>query len=84
MYRKLQIDPPYPLETIYRLSHEEMEICKRLGLNDVLVEAAPGVYIFVSAKNRNVQVSADHTSQSSRMLLEHARFFAVKIRELSR
>ena len=81
MYRKLQIEPPYPLETVYRLSSEEMEICKGLGLDDVLVEAAPEVYIFVSGRNRNVQISADHRSQSSRTLLEHARFFVAQIRE---
>ena len=84
MYKKLQIEPPYPLETIYRLSSEEMEICKSLGLDNVLVEAAPEVYIFVSGKSRNVQISADHRSQNSRMLLEHARFFASRIRELSK
>lgn len=84
MYKKLQIEPPYPLETVYRLSSEEMESCKALGLDNVLVEAAPEVYIFVSGKSRNVQISADHRSQNNRMLLEHARFFASRIREMSK
>ena len=83
MYKKLQIDPPYPMETVYKLSKEEMDFCEKLGLNDVLVEAAPEVYIYVSGKSRNLGISADHSSQNSRMLLEHARYFTGKLKELS-
>ena len=83
MYKKIQIEPPYPLETVYKLSKEEMDYCEKLGLNDVLVEAAPEVYIYVSGKSRNLRISADHSSQNSRMLLEHARFFTGQLKELS-
>ena len=36
-----------------------------------------------SGKNRNLGISADHSSQNSRMLLEHARYFTGKLKELS-
>jgi|LWDU01.1.fsa_nt_gi hypothetical protein len=81
MYKKTKIDPPHPLTSVYRLSFSELCRCKKLGLCNILLEAVPDVYVFISEKNGNILISADNKVQNSRTMLTHAKIFVNHVRE---